>query len=132
MWFKQQERGDLPNEISDVGSNEDPCKTPYQERESGTSPGRKSPASSNRDFCTAALFYKLTEEEDNLDLNKTPKTEEHVNSIARRSVRVNSGRLARSPWDAGLCYPNVEVDLCDSLYDWLCTTTSIELERFAL
>jgi hypothetical protein len=47
-------------------------------------------------------------------------------------VKVKPGKFARSPWAMGVKHPSRDQQLTHNLYAWIETTTSPELERYAL
>jgi hypothetical protein len=45
-------------------------------------------------------------------------------------LKVKPGKFARSPWAVGVKHPQRDQELTHSLYSWIETTTSPELERY--
>jgi hypothetical protein len=64
-----------------------------------------------------------------LNLNARTLAAEYSDSPVTK-LKVKPGKFARSPWAVGAKHPERDQELTHSLYSWIDTTTSTELERY--
>jgi hypothetical protein len=88
-----------------------------------------SPYTENVIYSECALAAKWDLSPKFLNLNARALAADYSDSpIIKRSVK--PGKFARSPWAMGVKHPARDRELTHSLYDWISTTTSSELERY--
>jgi hypothetical protein len=84
----------------------------------------------NRIYSECALAAKWDMSPKMLNLNARSLAAEYSDSpITKRKVK--PGKFARSPWAMGVEHPSRDEQLSHSLYAWIETTVSPELERYA-
>lgn len=91
-------------------------------------PAARSPYTENVIYSECALAARWDISPKCMNLNAVALAAEYSDSpIIKRTVK--PGKFARSPWAMGVNHPPRDEELTHSLYDWISSTASRELER---
>ncbi|KAL6623198.1 hypothetical protein ACP70R_033077 [Stipagrostis hirtigluma subsp. patula] len=107
-------------------------RTPQQFQIKSASPTKYSPNSWHKIFATSALFDRLVESEDKINLNEAVVIE--ADSLpAKKKIKCEGRKnFARSPWALGLKFKKTDEELSNTQFQLLSTTSSSELQRHGL
>jgi hypothetical protein len=110
-----------------TGAQDDLMTTPVPANGKTTTP--HSAYTENVIYSECALAAKWDLSPKFLNLNARALAADYSDSpITKRAVK--PGKFVRSPWAMGVKHPARDPELTHSLYDWLSTTASSELERY--
>jgi hypothetical protein len=87
-----------------------------------------SPTAANKVHSDYALTLRMLSSMVDMDLNSRPVDAEYNNSPVVKKV-VKLGRCARSHWSFGMDHPVRDPSVTGSLFEWVSTTNSKELDR---
>ncbi|KAL6622854.1 hypothetical protein ACP70R_032733 [Stipagrostis hirtigluma subsp. patula] len=104
-------------------------RTPQQFQIKSASPTKYSPNSWHKIFATSALFDRLVESEDKINLNEAVVIE--ADSLpAKKKIKCEGRKnFARSPWALGLKFKKTDEELSNTQFQLLSTTSGSELQR---
>jgi hypothetical protein len=117
-----------PFNSNDKINDEQGFKTPAPVTKMAPLSPELSPTAANKVHSDYALTLRMLSSMVEMDLNSRPVDAEYNNSPVLKKV-VKLGRYARSHWSFGIDHPTRDPSVTGTLFEWVSTTNSQELDR---